>query len=86
MVRREHVQGGAVTRLERDILALLLAINTVFMVLILPNVVPIDYSNDGRGLLVTTLLWGIPLGALGVWMNHRFSHPNARASDPPRRK
>ena len=74
------------TSIERDILAFLLAVNTVFMILVLPNIVTIDYSNDPRGLLVTTLLWGVPLGTLGVWMNHRFSSTKKRADSPPRRK
>ena len=43
------------TLLERDILAMLLALNTVFMILILPNIVPIDYSHDPRGLFLVRL-------------------------------
>ncbi len=74
------------TSIERDILAFLLAVNTVFMILVLPNIVTIDYSNDPRGLLVTTLLWGVPLGVIGVWMNHRFSSTEKRADSPPRHK
>lgn len=56
------------TLIERDILAVLLSLNTVFMILALPNVIPIEY--DVTGLTVTTLLWGLPLGAVGVALNH----------------
>ena len=74
------------TLLERDILAVLLALNTVFMILILPNIVPIDYSHDPRGLFLTTLLWGLPLGAIGVWINHRAAAVARKGPSPPSRR
>ena len=58
------------TLLERDILAIVLSLNTVFMILILPNIVPINYDLGRPAIYVTTLLWGLPIGALGVWVNH----------------
>jgi hypothetical protein len=76
----------AMTLLERDILAVLLSLNTVFMILILPNIVPIDYSHDPRGLLLTTLLWGVPLAAVGVWLNHRAAALERKRPDPPPRR
>ena len=75
------------TLLERDILAVLLSLNTVFMILVLPNIVLIDYSHDLRGLLLTTLLWGVPLAAVGVWINHRAATLERKRQDlPPRRR
>jgi hypothetical protein len=77
------------TLLERDILAVLLSLNTVFMILVLPNLVPIDYSHDPRGLFVTTLLWGMPLATVGVWINHRaaaLERKRKRPSPPSRRE
>ena len=71
---------------ERDILAVVLSLNTVFMILILPNIVPIDYSHDARGLFLTTLLWGVPLGVLGVWINHRMAALERKRQDPPPRR
>ena len=58
---------------ERDILAVALSLNSVFMILVLPGVVPIYYDHDLRGLVFTTLAWGLPLGAIGVWWNHRVA-------------
>ena len=49
---------------------MLLSLNTVFMILILPNVIPIAYDLGQPTVYLTTLAWGLPLGALGVWMNH----------------
>ena len=75
------------TLLERDILAVLLSLNTVFMILVLPNIVLIDYSHDLRGLLLTTLLWGVPLAVVGVWINHRAAALERKRQDlPPRRR
>jgi hypothetical protein len=76
----------AMTLLERDILAVLLSLNTVFMILILPNIVPIDYSHDPRGLFLTTLLWGVPLAAVGIWINHRAAALERKRPDPPPRR
>jgi hypothetical protein len=59
------------TLLERDILAVLLSLNTVFMILILPNIIPIAYDLGQPTVYLTTLAWGLPLGAIGVWVNHR---------------
>ncbi|HZS91820.1 MAG TPA: hypothetical protein VFE42_30595 [Chloroflexota bacterium] len=59
------------TLLERDILAVVLSLNTVFMILILPNIVPIAYDLGQPTVYLTTLAWGLPLGAIGVWLNHR---------------
>ncbi len=59
------------TLLERDILAVLLSLNTVFMILILPNIIPIAYDLGQPTVYLTTLAWGLPLAAIGVWMNHR---------------
>ena len=59
------------TLLERDILAVLLSVNTVFMILILPNIVPINYQLDQPTVYITTLAWGLPLAAVGVYVNHR---------------
>ena len=59
------------TLLERDILAILLALNTVFMILILPGLVAIEYDLGQPTVYLTTLAWGLPLGVIGVWMNHR---------------
>jgi len=74
------------TLLERDILAVLLSLNTVFMILVLPNIVLIDYSHDLRGLLLTTLLWGVPLAVVGVWINHRAAELERKRQDPPPRR
>ena len=74
------------TLLERDILAVLLSLNTVFMILVLPNIVLIDYSHDLRGLLLTTLLWGVPLAVVGVWINHRTAALERKRQDPPPRR
>lgn len=77
------------TPLERDIIAVLLAVNTVFMVLVLPNIVPIMYDLAQPTVYVTALIWGLPLGAVGVWLNHRFAGAGAesqRKETPPRRK
>ena len=80
------------TLLERDILAVVLSLNTVFMILLLPNVVPIDYSKDLQGLILTTLAWGLPIGALGVWINHWTAARERKGNDgtpptrPPRRR
>jgi hypothetical protein len=80
--------GGPVTLLERDILAVLLAVNTVFVILILPNVVPIDYSANAQALLFTTLAWGLPLGAVGIAVNHRTATAGDRRQEtgPTRRR
>jgi hypothetical protein len=61
------------TLLERDILAVLLSVNLVFMILALPYLPTPDYSNNVLGLLLTTIGLGLPLGAAGVWWNHRTS-------------
>ena len=74
------------TLLERDILAVVLSLNTVFMILILPGIVPINYDFGTPSLYLTTLLWGGAIGALGVWLNHRAERPSSRGgSTPPRR-
>ena len=77
------------TWLERDILAVLLSLNTVFMILLLPNIVPINYDLRQPTVYLTTLAWGLPLGAIGVWINHRTaasSTRGAKGDTPPRRK
>lgn len=77
------------TWLERDILAVLLSLNTVLMILLLPNIVPIDYDLSQPTVYLTTLVWGLPLGAIGVWINHRTAAPRqrgAKGDTPPRRK
>lgn len=74
------------TLIERDILAVLFSLNTVFMILVLPNVVPIDYSNDLRGLILTTLLCGLPLGAIGVAVNHWAELQERRESSAGKRQ
>jgi len=74
------------TLLERDILAVLLSIDTIFMILILPNVVPINYDLGQPAIYVTTLLFGLPLGAVGVWVNHRAARQTAKSENPARRK
>ncbi len=56
------------TLLERDILAVLLSLNTVFIILALVS--PITYDLGQSPIYLTTLAWGLPLGALGVWWNH----------------
>ncbi len=73
---------------ERDVLAMLLSINTVFMILVLPGVVPITYEipNDLPALVFTTLVWGIPLGMVGIWVNRRTADLGKSSSPkPPRR-
>jgi hypothetical protein len=74
------------TLLERDILAMLLSLNTVFMILILPGLVPINYDFNHPALYVTTLLWGVPLGLIGVWINHRAAALERKRPDPPPRR
>ncbi len=78
------------TLIERDILAVLLALDVVFMILILPNVVPILFDFTTPLLYILTLAFGLPLGALGVWVNHHAvalqSKDIERRNDTPRRK
>jgi hypothetical protein len=74
------------TLLERDILAVALSLNTVFMILILPNVVPINYDLGQAPVYVTTLLCGAPLGALGVWLNHWAARQMQRSESAEKRR
>lgn len=74
------------TLLERDILAVLLAINTVFMILILPNVVPINFDFTTPPLYVLTFGIGIPLGAVGVWANHHAAALERKSAGSPERR
>ena len=61
------------TLLERDILAVLLSVNLIFMILALPYLPTPDYGNNLLGPLPLSLGLGLPLGAIGVWWNHRTS-------------
>lgn len=74
------------TLLERDILAMALSLDVVFMILILPNVVPIDYDLGQAPVYLTTLAWGVPLGAIGVWINHWAARLPRKSDPPPRRQ
>ena len=78
------------TLIERDVLAVLLALDAIFMILILPNVVPIFFDFTTPLLYILTLAFGLPLGALGIWVNHHAvslqSKDTARRNDTPRRK
>jgi len=62
-------KGFLVTLLERDILAVLLSLNTVFVILLLP-IVPTSYDLGQPLVYLTALAWGLPVAAIGVWWNH----------------
>jgi len=68
-----------VTLLERDILAVLLSLNTVFVILLLP-IVPTMYDPGQPLVYLTTLAWGLPVAAIGVWWNHQVAARESKAN------
>ena len=76
------------TLLERDILAVILSLNTVFMILLLPGLVPVNYDLGQPAVYLTALAWGLPIGALGVWINHWTAARERKGNDgaPPTRR
>ena len=69
------------TLFERDALAVLLSINTVFWVLLSP-LTPIAYSLywQSPNIYITTLFWGVIVGAVGVAFNHYVARRDRRTS------
>lgn len=70
------------TLFERDALAILLSLNTTFIVLLSP-LVPMAFSFNESSLYLWTLIIGLLVGGIGVWMNHYAARRTK--NDPPRR-
>ena len=74
---RPPTTGVSPALLLGDLAMVALCLTAVFWLLVSP-LIPIVFSE--AGLVIWTLLLGIPLGLLGVYLNHR-----AAASPTPRR-